>query len=759
MFGYSQTGSIVGSVVKRVNIDELETLPFIKVKIKGLNKGTVTDSLGKFNIENLQPGSYTLVVSDMNYTHFEKEYKVSEGTENLITIFLTPSSLLIDQVVVSGTRTDKRQTDSPIIVGVIGAKTLENVQACALSEGLKFQPGLRVETDCQTCNYTQLRMNGLAGGYSQILINGRSTFSPLTGMYGLEQIPTNMIDRIEVVRGGGSALFGSSAIGGTVNIITKMPKKNSFQFANNYQNINGGASENIFSGNATVLSKNRKAGMTFFVNNRIRQAYDHNGDNFSELPALKTTSFGTNFMFRPTEDQKLEVSFSSINEYRYGGEMVDGAAYLAQQAEERTHNVLLGNLDYQINFNNNNSSFIAYVAGQLTKRTHYTGVRPGDSMELITFLTNAPYGNSTTLTGQGGFQLNHRIKNFLSGENVLTLGSEVIYDDVWDEISSYNYLIDQTTTNLGVFLQSDWEIVHDLNLLLGARADKHNFLSNMVVNPRVSLMYKLKERTQFRLTWGQGFRAPQAFDTDMHISFAGGGISRIALGDNLIEERSNSISASVNYDRAWEKVVFGYTIEGFYTRLNDAFYLHPLGEDAFGEVFEKRNGDGAIVQGGTIELRAMYKRILELESGFTMQSSLFDSAVEYSDVLPRTRNFLRTPNNYGYATLFITPTKDWNISINYVYTGSMDIVHFAGAPELQVDEYYTSSDFSELSVKTSYDFNLESKDIGIQIFAGVKNLFNAYQNNFDTGKDRDSGFVYGPSLPRTIYTGIKVFSL
>lgn len=113
---------------------------------------------------------------------------------------------------------------------------------------------MRVETDCQTCNYTQLRMNGLAGGYSQILINGRPIFSPLTGLYGMEQIPTNMIERIEVARGGGSSLYDSSAVGGTVNIITKIPKENEFNFGYTYQHING-TNDYIVDGNATLVSK------------------------------------------------------------------------------------------------------------------------------------------------------------------------------------------------------------------------------------------------------------------------------------------------------------------------------------------------------------------------------------------------------------------------------------------------------------------------------------------------------------------------
>ena len=123
-------------------------------------------------------------------------------------------------------------------------------------------------------------MNGLGGGYSQILINGRPIFSPLTGLYGMEQIPANMVDRIEVVRGGGSALYGSSAIGGTLNIITKIPSSDSYDLNFSAGNINGGAGDINLSGNLTMLTAKRNAGASIFVNNRNRQWYDHNDDNF-----------------------------------------------------------------------------------------------------------------------------------------------------------------------------------------------------------------------------------------------------------------------------------------------------------------------------------------------------------------------------------------------------------------------------------------------------------------------------------------------
>lgn len=219
-----------------------------------------------------------------------------------------------DEVVITGTKTFKRQTDSPVIVNVMDSKSLNMVQACDISEGLRFQPGLRVEKDCQTCNYTLLRMNGLGSGYSQILINGRPIFSPLMGLYSLGQIPANMISRIEVVRDGGSALYGSSAIGGTVNIITKIPQEDSYDLSITVQDINGKANYALINGNVSMLTNKRNAGASFFVSRRLRQAYDLNGDNFSEMPELKENSFGTNLFYQPTQDHKLEINFTSLNE-------------------------------------------------------------------------------------------------------------------------------------------------------------------------------------------------------------------------------------------------------------------------------------------------------------------------------------------------------------------------------------------------------------------------------------------------------------
>ena len=737
---------------------EGEHIPFATIHIEGTAIGTATDVTGHYMLIDLEPGIHVLVASSMGYITVKKEVTIQKDELLEVNFELVEETMSINEVVITGTKTFKRQTDAAVIVNVIDSKLLAQTQSCNISEGLKFQPGLRVETDCQTCNYTQLRMNGLGGGYSQILINGRPVFSPLTGLYGMEQIPANMVERIEVVRGGGSALYGSSAIGGTVNVITRIPKESSYDVNLTSQFINGGTMDNMLSGNVSMVTHKRNAGAAIFVNRRTREAYDHNGDNFSELPQLSNNSFGANLFFKPTFNQKLELSFSSLTEYRYGGEMVKEPAHMAQQSEERTHYVLMGGLDYQINFNEDNSSFIAYLAGQKTTRDHYTGIIPDAPEDILVHITDPPYGYTYNLTAQVGTQVNHRLNDFLGGTNVLTGGAEYVYDDILDTIRAYNYAVVQTTGNFGAFLQSDWEIRKGFTLLTGLRADKHNLVDRVIFSPRISLLYKLKTFTQFRLTWGTGFRAPQAFDSDMHIAFAGGGVSRIYLSDDLVEERSTSLSGSVNYDKATEKFIVGFTLEGFYTKLNDAFYLHPVGQDEYGNVYEKRNGSGAAVQGGTLELRGNYSKKIQLEAGYTLQTSLYDEPVEYIEGEDPKREFLRSPNQYGYLTFSVTPGDRFNASLNGVYTGPMELVHYAGAPEQSIDEYVMSNAFFEFGVKLGYTFKFEVLDSGLELFGGVKNLTNAYQNDFDTGKNRDSGYIYGPALPRTFFIGLRLHS-
>jgi outer membrane receptor for ferrienterochelin and colicins len=761
LFSLNSFDAISQIAIKGTVTYKSKPIEFARVSIYSLSKHMLTNANGSFHFSELPVGTHIIECSAIGLRSIFDTINIDNMTKDLeLSMIFSQEIMELDAIVVTGTKTFKRKTNSNVIVNVISGESLEELQSCNLAEGLRFQPGLRVETDCQTCNYTQLRMNGLAGGYSQVLINGRPIFSPLTGLYGLEQLPVNMIERVEVIRGGGSSLYGSSAIGGTVNVITKLPKANSFDVNYTLQNINTRSIDEILNGNFTTVNKEKNFGLSLFINTRRREFYDHNDDGFSELPLLKNNSVGITSFYLPKENHKFELSISNLNEYRFGGEMRGTSfVYEREQAEERTHRVWMASADYQINFNGDLSSLIAYAAYQHTYRSHYTGIIPDDTLALTAHYANPPYGISNVSTMNIGVQLNHKLESFLTtGPNIFTFGAELLYDDVFDEIPSYGYLIDQEIQDLGMFLQSDWALLPNLNLLSGCRMDINNTVDNPIWSPRISLLYKLKKNTQLRLSYGSGFRAPQAFDTDMHIAFAGGGVSRVTLDPNLKEERSQSYSASINYDKPYENFIFGFTFEGFQTILSDAFFLQPNGSDDFGFLFEKQNGQSAKVSGLTTEFRANYRKIIQLEAGGTIQANRYDIAIPYIDGVSPTRNFIRTPNSYGFAIITLNPIKKVSMNLNYVYTGEMLVPHFSGAENQQIDEMLTTNDFSNVSFKLNYAIDLKKPKLIIECYIGIKNMFNAYQTDFDIGKNRDSNFIYGPAQPRTFFGGIKLRS-
>lgn len=206
--------------------------------------------------------------------------------------------------------------------------------------GLSFQPGVRVEDDCQNCGFTQVRINGLDGHYSQILVDSHPVFSALTGVYGLEQIPANMIERVEVLRGGGSALFGSSAIGGTINVITKEPSRNSAQMSHTLTSIGGSNSyDNNTMLNASLVTESGRAGLCVFGQSRHRSGYDHDGDGFTEVPVINSQSVGMRSFFRTGAYSRITAQYHHINEFRRGGDMLDRPPHEALIAEQIDHSI------------------------------------------------------------------------------------------------------------------------------------------------------------------------------------------------------------------------------------------------------------------------------------------------------------------------------------------------------------------------------------------------------------------------------------
>ncbi|MCF8244690.1 MAG: TonB-dependent receptor [Saprospiraceae bacterium] len=735
----AQNGVLSGKIFEKG-----QPVAFALCAIVSLNAAATADEKGNFSLKGLPEGHYELNVTCLGYFPHRQQVSIPKSGTLTVNIELEEAPFSLNTVVVSGTRTDRRRLDNPVAVNVLTSGSFQVTQSNTLSEGLCFLPGLRMETDCQTCNYTQLRMNGLGGSYSQILIDNRPVFTPLMSLYSLEQIPASQIERVEVVKGGGSVLYGANAIAGTVNVLTKMPTKNEWSIAGNTAIIDGQSSDHFFNGNASIINEEKTAGISFFTSHRNREAYDNSGDGFSELPQLRNNSFGFKANLKPSPQHKLQLNGWSINEFRRGGNAFDLPADQADQSEERSQQVWIGGADYQFTPKNGKTSLNTYLAAQQTTRRHYTGIDHADG-----------WGNTNSKTWTGGVQINRKL-DYWGGQNALTVGIEHQHDDTFDEIEAYNYLIDQVTDLTGLFLQSDWDITQKFTLLSGIRLNKHNFLDNLVATPRLSALFKPFKNLQLRAGWAQGFRAPQAFETDMHIAFAGGGVSIIQVSPLLKPEGSNSYSFSLDFNRPSANHIYGFTLDAFRTRLLDAFVLEENGSDTAGNILLlRKNGGNSTVQGLTFEARFNYDQKAQLEMGLTLQTANFDNPVAWSAEVPGSRKFLRTPDRYGFFTLIILPEKKLNSSFSGVYTGKMMVPHFGGAPGVGHDALFRSPEFMELNAKVNYRLHLHSMETDLEFSAGVQSIFDAYQSDFDNGKYRDSNYIYGPARPRTVFLAVK----
>jgi outer membrane receptor for ferrienterochelin and colicins len=202
------------------------------------------------------------------------------------------ASCTLRQIVVTATQHAVTRSEAPTVVGVVDPKQMETANAVSLGEALTFSTGLRVENTCQNCGANEVRINGLGQAYSQILIDSRPVNSSLAGVYLLDQLPTSLIDRVEVLRGGGSALYGSNAIAGVVNVITREPRFNGASVGNTTRFIGGRSWDIGNSFNASVVSDDRRAGIALFGHNRQREPYDRDGDGYSEVGKLKGRMVG-----------------------------------------------------------------------------------------------------------------------------------------------------------------------------------------------------------------------------------------------------------------------------------------------------------------------------------------------------------------------------------------------------------------------------------------------------------------------------------
>ncbi|MBN1198048.1 MAG: TonB-dependent receptor [Bacteroidales bacterium] len=772
--GIGQEKKTDANIVGHVKCGETH-LPFVTILVKGTSIGTTTDETGHFQLINLPVGKHTIRAQFLGYASQDKEVMIHERQTKEVNFSLQEDALGLEEVIVTGDKRTKSRKESVVLVNTLSPKLFSTTQSVTLSEGLNFSPGLRMENDCQNCGFNQVRMNGMEGAYSQILIDGRPVFGGLAAVYGLEMIPANMIKRVEVVKGGGSVLYGSNAIAGTINLILQEPVKNSYEFGVGSGAIGLGLKDSgtpamdfTVNMNGSVVSGDQKSGLNLFAFYRNRQPFDVNDDSYSELALLKNLTAGTRLYHRFGERSKLTADFFAIHEKRRGGDQFDVLPHEANIAEAVEHTFLNGGVALDSYFREADVLSV-YASGQYVNRDSYYGANQslkdyGHTTQFnwaagVQYL--AKFGKSSLITGiddQGSILKDTKL-GYPDIDNAIIVNDSVISVPHVGNTQ----LANQIMNTIGAFAQYElkWKI---MTFSAGLRLDHYSIWDheemtltnqNLVLVPRIGLLVNITPSLQGRISYSQGYRAPQIFDEDLHIESSG---SRRVIHVNdpdLKQETSHSIMASLGFTRMVGKVGLDIRLEGFYTLLVNPFTMEFNPPDSAGTVLYIRENasSGAFVAGGTLEVNVALAPRMTITSGLTWQQSRYEEIQEFGE-----KRFLRTPDAYGYLTFEWTPMQQFGISSTLNYTGPMLVPYFGpDQADPETGELRTSGDFFDWAVKLSYTIPLNGTSL--QIYAGMKNILNSYQKDFDRGIDRDPGYIYGPGLPRTLYAGISFGNL
>lgn len=733
--------NIVGHVI---DASTGEHIPFASIFVEGTTIGVTADATGHYFLKNLPEGTCTLSVSMLGYRTERRNVNVSAGNMAEVNFKLHADLLALENVVVTASRTETNRKTAPAIVSVSSAKQFETTASSNLAETIGFQSGLRVENNCGNCGTMQLRINGLEGQYSQILIDSRPVLSSLAAVYGLEQLPVAMIDRVEVIRGGGSALFGANAIGGVVNIITKEPLRNSASLSNTTNILKGGSADINTSFNGSFVSDDDKAGAAIFGMVKDRDAYDRNGDGFSDIPELSSETAGFRIYYKPSPYTRITAEYHHIHEFRRGGDQLDQPPHMADIAEQLNHKIDGGGIKFDYFSPDNRHKLNIYTSAQQIDRDSYFGTDKNPEA----------YGATADMTFIAGTQYSYNFHKLLFLPSTLTAGLEYSSNALHDQYLGYNRDFRQTTHSTGLFFQNEWKSTK-LNFLVGGRLDKHNMMKRIVFSPRVNLRYSPAENIGLRFSYSSGYRAPQAYNEDLHIDALDNNIAIIRLDPELEPEYSHSLSGSADIYHNFGKLQANLLVEGFFTTLDNVFTLEKIGTDEQEyTIKERRNASGAKVAGISTELKLGIPGRFDIQIGYTFQRSRYDEPEQWSEDVAAQRKMFRSPDHYGYMTANYNFTKNFMLSLFGNYSGSMLVQHNKGF--IDKDENKLTPAFWDMGARLSYEIRL-SEQFGMELSTGIKNIFDSYQADLDFGQHKDSAYIYGPSVPRTCFVGLKIF--
>ena len=706
-FAFSQEKQTIFGRITAHNVGVTKSEVFlIGTKLK-----TETDSLGNYKFDNLNVGNYKIQVATFGFETIRKNINLKINDSLIVSFELKIAENQLNEVVVSGTLKAVRRLESPVPVEVYSPVFFKKNPTASIYEALQNVNGVRPQLNCGVCNTGDIHINGLEGPYTLVLIDGMPIVSSLSTVYGLSGIPNSLVERIEIVKGPASSLYGSEAVGGLINIITKNPI-NAALFSADYfttsyleNNLDLGFKFNVGKKATSILGLNY-----FKYGNRV----DNDNDNFTDVTLSDRISLFQKWSFNRQENRLFTIAVRGVYEDRFGGDM-------RWERKNRGGNEIYGESIY-------------------TKRGELLGNYQLPTSEKIMFsfsgnvhFQDSRYGTTSYIANQkiGFGQL---IWDKKIGTHDMLLGIALrynYYDDNTPATSNTNGdNIAEETFLPGIFVQDEIAFNDKNKLLIGLRYDYNSFHGN-IVTPRVAYKLKINDNNIIRLNAGTGFRVVNLFTED-HAALTGS--REVVIKNDLKPEQS--INVNLNYIKKFnfENGTFiGIETSAFYTRFSNKI-INDYESDPNKIIYDNINGY-AISQGITSNIDVTFTNGLKIITGV----SFLDN-----------RNIENGKSERPFLTERFTAT--WNVSykikpinLSIDYTGNFYVSMRLPLLSDLDPRSPNSPNHSIQNVQFTYlGFN------NFEIYLGIKNLLNFLpkQNNpflianandpFDTNVQYDS---------------------
>ncbi|OJV87963.1 MAG: TonB-dependent receptor [Bacteroidia bacterium 44-10] len=761
-----------------------ERLPAVTVFVKGTTRGTSSRSDGTFEVKNIPEGKQVIVAQYVGYKPQEININIAAGKDHPIHFELEEDMFNLEQVVVTGTRTPHFVKNVPIRTEVVTSQSLRTKNAQNIFEALEAVPGLRVENQCQSCNFSMVRMQGLGAEHTQVQINGQPIYSGLASVYGLEQIGTGDVDRIEVVKGAGSALYGSSAVAGAINIITREPSAipsisadvqfgnygtNAYNISSSMRNDKGNIGLNVYAQKVDhgVIDETGEGD----TRQEVKQKDGVTDRVESKLHNMGFSLYVDNPFFR---DDKLVLRGKGINEKRAGGVITDD--YYKNPFTDGTENITTNRYEGEVNYTKPvgqrsglqfNTTYIDHNR-EATNDSFLSDYKDTHDGETPDVLDMRPYiAKENTWVASLSFNSKLENHNLIFGVQYYTTDlDETGMYTVVDEASefygnAYKSIAHKHAREIGAYIQDEWNVSPRFTVVPGVRIDHHSsgeeYTSDRKVfdddfpktefdetsfNPRLALKYQLTRKITLRANAGTGFRAPYGFSEDLHLC---SGSPRVWKSSELKAETSRSANFSADYYGDH----FQASANLFYTYLKNKIDFADAddGVKKLGYTYQWENIDNAVVKGMELMVVVNPARNLNVGVDFALNSGKYKNnrgdwtETEYANI---SRYIPRFPTTTGSIKLEYSP-KSWMFTLYGIYQGKMYIDYIsetAGNSRIkETDPYMT------FNARVSRRFGL------FNLYAGAKNIFNYVQ---DEKHLDDAAFIYAPLYGALYYAGISV---